>query len=48
MTSRDFGRFLTPLPLVTRRHKKSDPLKYDVTMVWPRLKKTLHLIATKT
>src|SRR6218665_1292584 len=25
MTSRFFGRFLTPLPLVTRRHKRSDP-----------------------
>ena len=31
MMSRFLGRFLTPLPLVTRRHKRSDPLKYDVT-----------------
>src|SRR6218665_2881079 len=25
MTSRFLGRFLAPLPLVTRRHKRSDP-----------------------
>lgn len=35
MTSRDFGRYLTHIPLVTLHHKRPDPLKNDVTMRWP-------------
>ena len=49
MTSRDFGRFLTPL--VTRRHKKSDPpqiWRHNALTPPPPLKKHFHFIAIKT